>query len=310
MIFFLISGFVILLSLEKLNLKQFIVQRIFRIYPVWIFGLCLYYSYAGGWSFFGTYAPLFIRDFFTCLGEIPVPLWTLEIEVVFYLIVGLIVLFFKQIKIKHLLWFAFIQFVIVAFAIWHLKSHGEVIEGNATFIRLLIAYKICTTSHVALSYGLLKHLPFIAYMFIGSVVYFHYRKKINDIQMLIFICTLLFSSQVFYLYPHSDNINFPKDILLTTLLFLCLYLQKDNIKISKPVIFFANISYPMYIVHQPIKELALKLAPLISGHQKMMFLFVITIPVTIIFSYIIHIFLEKPIINFSKKYTFEKICKT
>ena len=145
----------------------------------------------------------------------------MEIEVVFYLIVGLIVLFFKQIKIQHLLWFAFIQFVIVAFAIWHLKSHGEVIEGNATFVRFVIAYKkICTTSHIALSYGLLKHLPFIAYMFIGSVVYFHYRKKISDIQMLIFICTLLFSSQVFYLYPHSDNINFPKVYTLNHIVIL------------------------------------------------------------------------------------------
>ena len=44
-IFFLISGFVISMSLNKIDVKTFIIRRIFRIYPVYIIGLASFILY-------------------------------------------------------------------------------------------------------------------------------------------------------------------------------------------------------------------------------------------------------------------------
>ena len=99
-IFFLISGFVIPISLERLKAKRFLIARVFRIYPIVIISILI--TYICIWIYsknFGLNFPYSIsywlinvslqREWFWIL-PIEYSIWTLEVEFKFYLICALI----------------------------------------------------------------------------------------------------------------------------------------------------------------------------------------------------------------------------
>lgn len=106
-VFFLISGFVIPLSLEKATTVGFLVNRVLRIYPVYIVGFSC--TLLGIWvasRYFGSdewYTPSEIaihyvpglRDL-VWSKSIDGIVWTLEIELKFYLLCAIFLPFFKR----------------------------------------------------------------------------------------------------------------------------------------------------------------------------------------------------------------------
>ncbi|WP_347261567.1 acyltransferase [Rudaea sp.] len=96
-IFFLVSGFVIPLSLQKYSAPAFLVGRVFRLWPVYAagFSISILSMYAGG-LYFGkpfqyTASQVFIHYFpgirdLLWSANIDGIIWTLEIEIKFYLL--------------------------------------------------------------------------------------------------------------------------------------------------------------------------------------------------------------------------------
>ncbi|PJE18143.1 MAG: hypothetical protein CK430_00640 [Legionella sp.] len=90
-VFFLVSGYVITHVLQKEQPLEFLVKRIFRIYPLYIFSVLLQYSFLYSVNpaivNLQTIIPqlLLIGDFFQTPYSLNGVEWTLRIEVLFYL---------------------------------------------------------------------------------------------------------------------------------------------------------------------------------------------------------------------------------
>lgn len=112
-LFFLISGFVIPFSLKKLGSLQFLIARFFRLWPLYAVGLsitlsCIWYaSMHYGFPFNHTVTDimkniLLVRDLFW-IPSIDGIVWTLEIEVKYYLICALIAPWIRRCDYKNIL---------------------------------------------------------------------------------------------------------------------------------------------------------------------------------------------------------------
>ena len=98
-LFFLITGYVITLSIQKENYKQFLIRRIFRIYPSLLLALSAYWMVSMNYSkisfkVFAGSASLF-GDFIYVPNQLKGVDWTLRVEIVFYAIVFLNLIFIK-----------------------------------------------------------------------------------------------------------------------------------------------------------------------------------------------------------------------
>lgn len=110
-LFFLISGFVILRTIDRTKPAPFIVQRFFRIIPTCFFCVVLVasatyaYCLAKGVSQPNTlqsiFASSFAANYFnSSFNTIPV-LWTLEVEMIFYVVMALFASIFKRLGYKE-----------------------------------------------------------------------------------------------------------------------------------------------------------------------------------------------------------------
>ena len=93
--------------------------------------------------------------------------------------------------------------------------------------------------------------------------------------------------------------------------FIALLISKIDMKYNRFFDFFANISYPLYLLHSTIGTYGFKGWGLFIIKNRvldnLLFLIIITIPL----SFIVHKLIEKPIIEKSKllyKYLYEKNC--
>ena len=94
-VFFLVSGYIITHVLEKESPREFAIKRVFRIYPLYMTATLLWIAIDRETPTWSTIIPqlLLLGDFFKtpyALNEVE---WTLRIEVIFYLFMGLTKLF-------------------------------------------------------------------------------------------------------------------------------------------------------------------------------------------------------------------------
>ena len=284
-LFFLISGFVIPFSIERFSRIQFLIARFFRIWPTYmvglscsLIGLCI-----SIWYFDVTwpydirqilYQILLIRDIFW-VPSIDGVSWTLEIEIKFYLISALF-LFYCYRKTKIIILLCFVT--LLAFAV------------------------VIMTADVGLKYMLEMDLVFITYMLIGTVFNFHHRRGISTLKLLssVILIFILFATEWKYSFLSNGYFEGVKNYGLALIIFFIFYMARFKIKTNKILDFFADISYPMYIVHPIIgytfMSIFLKKYPAFST-LAIIFAFMISIAL----SYFIHIFVERKTNDFGKK---------
>lgn len=273
-IFFLISGFVIPISIENNTLKKFIISRLFRIYPVAIIGmsisiLSIYISQLIFKNTIYHLEPISIISNFTILLRYPLHqefidpvLWTLGIEIYFYILLAIVykINFMKNIK--------FISIILAIVCMIIDKHYSSIIKN-------------------------------IMFMLIGTSIFLRNTNKISKINNAINIAFIFILIQVLW---YITDIHYFNLILFTTLysflLFIILYKLKSNIKYSNILDFFGNISYPMYISHQ---ILGYALLSFLILHINMYIAIIITFIIIITFAYIIHITIEKPSILIKNK---------
>ena len=171
-LFFIVSGFVIPFSLEKVSWLGFSIGRVFRILPTYFFGftvtlLAILIStkyFSKEWPFsareiFIHYIPG-IRDVMWSRG-IDGIVWTLEIEMKFYILCAALIFWFRQKSLK--VFFAPIILFIIALYLSQIIPIW--VHANASAWRLAMTYMMFS--------------QYIVYMFIGVLFHYLYCEKLD-----------------------------------------------------------------------------------------------------------------------------------
>lgn len=235
-IFFMISGFVIFLTIIKTRKWQdFVVSRFARLYPA--FWYCMFIT-AG---FTVLYEPDFVSParIFANATMMPVyfgiedldgSYWTLLVELVFY--VWILTLFITN-SIRNINTIGFITTMLVI--LFHQLSS------------YYIHFYECTVRKVQL----LNHFP----LFFSGILFYQLKKRERQIEQIVLLIFCLVAS--FYLHDKGGRSQFHISatahyILLTSfhLLFALFIMGKLTFLKFGPLLFLGKISYCLYLIHQ------------------------------------------------------------
>lgn len=293
-IFFFISGFLIIKSFKKNKLKNFFFNRILRIYPALYFCFILTFlsilfsEYLNNidinyyqlflWlvtqlSFFQFYNPDFLRGY--GVGVANGSLWTISVEVQFYLLTFFISLLLLN-KYKKLLIIIFGVFIF-------LNIQNSIFNEKITFFSKLFN---------------VSFFPWL-YMFLWGC-YLERNEKLQkkiknyNIFIIIFIFIILnyFSSELDIFRGKTNALNPVEFFFLSLIIFKIAYIK---IKISKNFFNNNDISYGIYLYHMPIVNFLIY-----KNLTKTYLLFTLCITLTILLAIISWKLIEKPFISFKK----------
>ncbi|MEJ5061116.1 MULTISPECIES: acyltransferase family protein [unclassified Pseudomonas] len=244
-LFFLISGFVILRTIDRTPPLQFMIQRLFRIVPVCFFCVALVagitYVYC---SSRGLPQPNSITSILTssiaanyfngAFVTVPV-LWTLEIEMFFYIVMAISVSVLGRLDYKSL---CLISLVCLGFVANYAFPYSDALAKPDM-------YRHFSTIFV-----------FISYMMIGAFIYRAYEDK-NVLRGLAFsVISVALCGVSYYLYEKATNFQgIGSDLASSTaalIIFVIGLFAGMHGKLFAPLRWIASISYPLYLLHIPL----------------------------------------------------------
>lgn len=240
-LFFLISGFVILMSVERTTtFFKFIKNRWLRLFPsMLICSLIIYftadffYERPFGIPNLKSILPgiLFINNgilekiFQTDFPVLELSFWSLYVEVKFYVIFGILYFSFNR-KVG----------LIGIFVLYLL----------AAVLQILIFHEyLVETSWMKIYIGSFIHFGWFV---VGALAFIYYNNRERKYLLLIvfaFICSLL------YAYKFQDLILIGCLMLMTFIFFGALFWNKFGLLFSNNILkFIGFISYPLYLLHE------------------------------------------------------------
>ncbi|HEY4143761.1 acyltransferase [Pinirhizobacter sp.] len=288
-VFFLISGFVIPISLRNISTGTFLVRRFFRIYPVYWFclliSLSMYFICSGYW-----HTPLSDRIGLKYLLE-TLPLlhsstgipsldfvcWSLAVEVKFYVIFALIFLAGRN---AHKVLALSIGFLALCCVAVFFAAHGS---NPASFLSLLMS-----------------DMKFMTFMFLGCLFYY---VLYNELAMgaalgygaIIYILFLTITAS----YEGSVGGPLAKNYTYALVLFSVCYVLRDRFRDSRVLDFVADISFPLYLLHSTIGYVVM---PILIDHRvSFTFAWMICLGLTLLVASGVHQYIEVPVNAFGKK---------
>lgn len=291
-IFFLISVFVVPFSLRKLSVPSFLIARIFRIYPVYIFSLCISVVFIVILNKFGYGKPFpyginhliaqaaLIRGWFW-IPSVDGISWTLEIEIVFYVIIAIIspLIFRPNYGGRTIIIYSI---SILLFCVFGL-SLLNVVGGRLQTAVLYATYA----------------LPFTVYMFIGTLFYLASYRDIALAQ-LVFGVIIGFWSFSIGMTANSALKNIPITSYFIALgVFSLFWLVREDFRSNKILDWLADISYPLYAVHAVVGYSVMyilndfKITPIA--------IILVTFFTVILLSWGIHLAIERPTMLYGKQ---------
>ncbi|CAA2105977.1 acyltransferase family protein [Variovorax paradoxus] len=284
-VFFLISGFVTPIALGSTSAREFLIRRALRLYPV--FAVCCLLHVAVG-ILVGNYAANFdmARLYFLMVSLVgglwepphamPQPVvWTLQIELKFYLICAAI------------LWI----------------SRGSWASINRLSLGFLILVAMFAFKFPGLGPAWTGDIGFAAtmlpFMFIAFFASLHFTGRISAGDMWL---GMLASSCVFLMGPMRLFTSWGTPLLsfvLAAAIFGAVFVYRNSIPFLRGRVanFVGEISYPMYAIHTSVSTLVFSYTP----HGKLPLKFALYVPGVLLASYVIHRWVEKPAIALSKR---------
>jgi len=264
LLFFLISGFVIPLSLEKIGPGPFLVQRCFRLFPtywgalamiiatlvaarLWIFDL----QPALPFDFWQVVHNAFLTKDFAWEPSIELGIWTLLVEIKFYLLAAFVYSLRREWRYPATLALVCCG---CALMLGHFNRYNELFATSRYFFFTVTA--------------LTNAIPFLTYMLLGVVAQQYWSRKLavsETIALTVGIYGLwlyLFTTTQFGLAQFWEY--FLPSLYAATAFGICLGCQQawNQRSARKPAVggrtirwgtagleFLANISYPLYLVH-------------------------------------------------------------
>lgn len=225
-LFFVISGFVIFLTVENAKTStEFVLKRFSRLYPVYWVSIIITFVVVSVWGLEGRGVSLLDAglNFLMFHGYFLVPnvdnvYWTLKVELTFY----------------------FWMFLLLI-----TKKHNSIELISLVWIVLAFLYNFLSFPFA----GYLKSVLLFdyGYLFIAGMIFYRIQKY-GDSWFRYFILGLSFS---FHIWITSSLIS----IFIIGGVFGIFYLFiKDKLKYIAiaPLVYLGGISYPLYLVHQNI----------------------------------------------------------
>lgn len=293
-LFFLISGFVIPFSLQRSSCFGFLVNRFLRIVPTYVFGfsITLFALFLGthyfltNWSYSPSeiiihYLPG-VRDMYES-KNIDSIIWTLEIEMKFYVVVALSMFWFRQYSLKVFL-------IPVLFFLLNCYISSMLPEW-------------ATNNFSAFIWSRIFMLPsqYLIFMFLGVAFHYLYCHQLEPNQGYLVIGFLFFLFCItWWLGPYSDNFILAWSYALALLSFMIAYAFPYFFKTNPLLKFLADISYPLYVIHCITGYVLLRIL-LDTGFTAGISLAMVSM-VVIIFSWFLHVFIEQPSQRLGKNY--------
>lgn len=238
-LFFLISGFVIFLTLQQSNnWKNFIFNRFSRLYP--IYWVCVTFtavlmivsSDTSRDAFFGTYlGNLTMFQNYFGVPNLDEQYWTLQIEMFFYISILMIFLLKQHNRIEVL---GYLFLIFICFYDVYLESS------------LLNVYKIINRM-----FPLVNHFP----LFFAGILFYKQRfEKETLFRYFGLIFCFALSCMLFNNGGRSMYfINFYEYVFMLLLYFVTFALftkRKLGFIVAVPTLFLGRISYSLYLIHQ------------------------------------------------------------
>jgi peptidoglycan/LPS O-acetylase OafA/YrhL len=281
--FFMISGFVILMTASGNNLKVFIISRAVRLYPA--FWACCTITFI---TTLAIGQPRYTADFYqyivnmTLLGDfLDVPpidgvYWSLFAEIKFYLMICVLLAFKKIDKIEtFLLFWLLISAVAEVFSFEKLRS-------------LLVT-------------------DYAAYFIAGATFYNIWAQGISTARILLVSGALGLACYTGVVWAESLEIKYATDYNLAlvcsiiVLFFIAFFLIATNRMAALGTVNWTTLgalTYPLYLLHQMIGFMIFNMAyPVVSPHLLLWG----TIALMIGASYVIHKKVEVPVARLMKR---------
>lgn len=249
-LFFLVSGFVVPLSLRRLGPAKFLLNRAIRIYPV--YGVSVLILVALWWSVSaGSLGPghgdvrpqqiladmLLVGDLF---GWPPLNLvgWTLLIELRFYLVAALLSASLRRGAQTGV--FAFALVIVAAAMLAKSPSFTQWLHGSLGIPGLFVLGLIASPGFV-----------FVIYIFCGYLLLLFWEKRIGLVRLIVQLM-VLFGLGVCSAYALSVPLDQLRLIVLNQLMALAVFIFAMNVRVhagNRIVNKISAISYPLYAVH-------------------------------------------------------------
>lgn len=276
-LFFMISGFVIIHSASTGDLQKFVSSRIVRLYPA--FWVCCSLSLfvplvvGGGfsWSLLNTYiVNLTMLNGFVDVPSIDGVYWSLFVEIKFYLLISIVLTLGLMHKVESLA------------VVW-------------LFVSLILTRFPKTEIHSMLI------TDWSGYFIAGAAFFWIYQKGFNWLRIMLVMGSyiLVIRNAIHKVYYHQLEFQtyFSKQIIVMTItaffiVFLLITIKKTGILRKMEWRVLGAITYPLYLLHSNIGFLTFNhLYPKYNEH----ILLWGTIFLMLIFSYMVHVFCERPI---------------
>jgi len=289
-LFFMISGFVILMTIEKVsNAKEFIISRITRLYPTYWFCvaftailLVVHDSQILDVHFvLRCLANLTMFQAYLLQKDIDGPYWTMLIEMLFYIYMVVIYLSNKLYKVEVV---SSLLLVPALFFGVYLCSRYPSLKLDMRFYRVM---------------GLVNFFP----LFLSGIIYYNlkFKNSSNWHYALLVICyltqlslfhTVNFRTQFLSIYQYAAA------LATYNLLFVLFVNNKLKFIVNPVTIFLGNISYPLYLIHQHFSVVVLM--PFLTRYLNFGAAGFVAVIGAIILAYFVHLFIEKPSLKYAR----------
>ncbi|MBY0345696.1 MAG: acyltransferase, partial [Neisseriaceae bacterium] len=271
-VFFMVSGYIILHVIQTEEVMPFLIKRFFRIYPLLILAISIEYIFQfvnqepsvswltrlGQMSLLG--------DFFQVPHALAGVEWTLRIEILFYLLMALIK------------WIG-----------WHQTSYRMV----TVFVGVTILLHIFAPfPSVFWSVGYVS--IFSPFLFLGSIIYLYEHKKINA-YFAFGLSLLIFFNAIQLIKVHAPHLLISNFIVVGIFIFMMIWLLRDKLKshlINSLMFRLSALTYAVYLFHNFIWAYFEKNFGVTTGSGKLILLFLVC--------WVVHHWIEKPINRWRK----------
>jgi peptidoglycan/LPS O-acetylase OafA/YrhL len=293
-LFFIISGFVILMTLEKTrHWKDFVVSRLSRLYPAYWAALSVTALFTLLWLLLEggvvIESPLYNDNLliqylvnlsmlqrFVRVMDLDDVYWTLAVELVFY---GFMLLVFLLGRLRQIEWIGLGMLLAGAL-------HGTLMEGISPLVYKLVNYFL----------PLANHFP----MFFAGILFFRMRKeKISPLRYaLVGLCFLVQPLLFDDGGKSRDFVSLLDYCIMLGVYLLIFLLYTRNLLgwvVNRVTLFFGHISYVLYMLHQVVGVIVIpRLLAKYAGMSYWAVALLISMPFIIGMSWLIHRYVEKP----------------
>jgi peptidoglycan/LPS O-acetylase OafA/YrhL len=294
-LFFLISGFIIPVSLKPgLPLKYFFISRFFRLYPAyWVTLLlmvifALYFSDAKyPFTLMQLMANLTMMPKVFGLADMSGVFWTLFIEIVFYLFCAIL---FKIGRINDPFTFGYL-------AIW---------------LNLVTAIPILLNEYLSLHIPILYISLHLSFLFAGNLLRLafinknYFAKYLSIIFFTVCTASIPISSGLLFNVPAATDKSFvmfhPTPVVLAYVLAIVFFIFAIYFKsLRSPIMVeLGKVSYSLYLLHMLCFQIAAIIIPPIDTMNFFIYL-ILSLILSYATSKTVYHFVEYPSINFGKK---------